>query len=111
MILLDEKKFDISECENSLIKLANLLASKKEFSETELHTFFNDNSDLLLLMGNCFNCQSAQYYRSEFSIFNEFRADFVIANRKKSKFLFVEFEDAKENSIFKPKSINTSQIS
>ena|GEM_PF-2924544 len=45
------------------------------------------------------------FYKPEMNLFNnEFRADFVVSDRENKKFVFIEFEDATEDSIFKLKS-------
>jgi hypothetical protein len=74
-----------------------------------MQKFFTDRPNLLLLLGYWHFGLEPAFYKAEVSLFdNEFRADFVIADRQKKKFVFVEFEDATKNSIFKPKPKKTN---
>ena len=50
-------------------------------------------------------------YLPECSVVHEFRADYAVANRDRTKFLFVEFEDAKEDSIFSLKTMTKAHHS
>ena len=47
-------------------------------------------------------------YQDEQGLFGEFRADFAVANAERSRFLFVEFENAKADSIFQRKGNKAS---
>lgn len=108
MITLFHSKFDIKECDAQLQELKNFLTVNSEIEETGEHglqKFFSDRPNLILLLGYWHFGLEPAFYKPELNLFNnEFRADFVVANEQKSKFIFVEFEDAKENSIFKLKS-------
>lgn len=108
MITLFPHKFDIQECERELQELKTLLTKNLEIAETGkngLQKFFSDRPNLILLLGYWHFGLEPALYKPEVSLFsNEFRADFVVADRQKKKFVFIEFEDAKENSIFKMKS-------
>lgn len=108
MIKMIEKQFKKDICQDSLVEFSSFLRDKTEIEETgngSLQEFFINHSDLLLLMGDCFfpNMYAAAYQK-EFSILGEFRADFAISNSCKSKFLFVEFEPAKRESVFAKKT-------
>jgi hypothetical protein len=113
MIKMIERKLDLKACKKSLKKLSRFLKDNREIDETGsngLQTFFLSNPDLILLMGDCFfPAMSPAAYQKEFSIIGEFRADFAISDAGKSKFLFVEFEDAKKNSVFVKKGKGKAQ--
>lgn len=115
MIEMCNKKLDIDACRESLKKLSDFLINNNEIAETGtggLQEFFINNPDLLLLAGDCFFPSLVPTaYQHEFSVIGEFRADFAISNTGKSKFLFIEFEDAKKDSIFKPKTKGKTVIS
>lgn len=104
MIKMVQKNLDLPACEQSLLALEAFLSSNLEIEETGaggLQEFFENHPDLLLLMGDCFfPSLSPHYYGKEFSILGEFRADFAISDKSQSKFLFVEFESAKTDSVF-----------
>lgn len=111
MITLIPYKFDINECDKHIQELKHFLTTNLEIRETGkngLQRFFSNRPNLILLLGYWHFGLEPAFYKPEVSLFsNEFRADFVIADRKKKKFVFVEFEDATENSIFKPKLQNS----
>lgn len=115
MIKMIEKTLDLTTCGQSLDNLEALLKNNREISETGqngLQEFFTSHPDLILLMGDCFfPGLSPAAYQHEFSIIGEFRADFAVCNQLKSKFLFIEFEDAKKDSVFVTKSNGRTSIS
>ncbi|ELS30716.1 MULTISPECIES: Shedu anti-phage system protein SduA domain-containing protein [Pseudanabaena] len=108
MIHLINHRFDINECDRQLQELQNFLATNPSIPETGengLQNFFADRPNLILLLGYWHFGLEPSFYKPEVSLFNnEFRADFVVADREKKKFVFIEFEDAMEDSIFKLKS-------
>lgn len=108
MITMTAKKLDWTQVKTDLDALEKLLRDNDELEETgsgSLQEFFTARPNLLLLMGRAF-CPGlrAAAYLPECSIFHEFRADYAIANKERSKFLFVEFENAKKYSIFAKKA-------
>lgn len=108
MIKLEPGTLDLAQCEKSLDEYEDFLNATKEIEETglgSLQEFFEKRLDLLLLMGDMFGPGFwPTHYQKEFTLFNEFRADYVVSDQTKQKFLFIEFEDAKEHSIFSEKS-------
>jgi hypothetical protein len=115
MILLNDGSLDLMKSEVQLNELEDFLATNPELHETKaggLQEFFDQRLDLLLLLGDVFGAGFwPAKYKKEFSIFNEFRADYVVSNAEMSKFLFIEFEDAKSDSIFSRKGNSKSTIS
>jgi hypothetical protein len=111
VLTLINYKFDIIECDKQIQELEIFLANNLEIGETGdngLQKFFSDRPSLILLLGYWHFGLEPAFYKSEVSLFNsEFRADFVIADQQKRKFVFVEFEDAKAYSVFKIKSPKT----
>jgi len=108
VITLFPSKFDVKVCNTQIQELQNFLEVNSEIEETGEHglqKFFSDRPNLILLLGYWHFGLEPAFYKPELNLFNnEFRADFVVANKQKSKLIFVEFEDAKEDSIFKLKS-------
>ena len=70
---------------------------------SDILPFFDTNEHLCALMGT-YNPHIIDYKNisiaREFSIFGDHRADLVIGDTKNRQFCFIEFEDAKINSIF-----------
>jgi hypothetical protein len=108
VITLFPYKFDINKCDQQIQELQHFLTANlaiSESGENGLQRFFSDRPNLILLLGYWHFGLEPAFYKPEVSLFsNEFRADFVVADRQKKKFVFIEFEDATENSIFKLKS-------
>lgn len=100
MVNLISANINLTTCKSDLQNFKILLDSHKEIDETILLKFFKDRPNLILLLGKLV-LGSASYYKDEFNIFNEFYADFAICNTEKNMYVFVEFEEAKKNSIFK----------
>lgn len=104
MINMIPAKLDLTTANTDLTALDKLLAENDELDETgpgSLQEFFTLRPNLLLLMSRAF-CPGLlpAAYLPDCSVVHEFRADYAVANQDRSKFLFVEFENAKENSIF-----------
>uniref|UniRef100_B8HR01 Shedu protein SduA C-terminal domain-containing protein n=1 Tax=Cyanothece sp. (strain PCC 7425 / ATCC 29141) TaxID=395961 RepID=B8HR01_CYAP4 len=107
MITLSPSKLDINQCDQQIHELQSFLTANSEIEETGgngLQKFFSDRPNLILLLGSWSYGLVPAFYGSEVSLFNEFRADFVVASVSHNKFVFIEFEDAKQDSIFKLKS-------
>jgi hypothetical protein len=108
MIKLRQGSLDLALCQANLNEFKDLLDTRQEIEETgsgSLQEFFTSRMSLLLLMGESFGAGlwPAQY-QNEPVLFNEFRADYVVCDATRKKFLFIEFEDAKANSIFEVKN-------
>ncbi len=70
---------------------------------SDILPFFNASEHLCALMGT-YNPNIVDYENisiaREFSVFGDHRADLVIGDQKNKQYCFIEFEDAKSNSIF-----------
>lgn len=115
MINMTAGKLNISSCKHSLGEFSAFLQNRKEIDEDGANgslAFFRKHPQLLLLAGDCFvPSMSPASYCPEFAILGDFRADFAVANKNKSKFLFMEFEAAKQDSVFKKKHHGKTMIS
>ena len=103
MINLNELTIDLKECEKLLDDFKNLLDTNDEISEGKadgLLKFFQSRPQLIILIGKWRFAMDAKFYKPELNLFNEFRADFAVCDSKKKNFLFIEFEDARKNSVF-----------
>lgn len=115
MIAMIEAKLNLRQLHDDLAALDKLLLDNAELNETgpgSLQQFFTARPNLLLLMAHAF-CPGLlpATYLPECSVLQEFRADYAMANKDRSKFLFVEFEDAKKDSIFTTKTSSPSHTS
>lgn len=100
MISLNPGQLSSSQCKTELAELKNILDSNLEIGETDLLNFFKDRPQLILLMGKAVGIDSPRRYNNELPIIGKYRADFVVSDENQSEFGFIEFEDAKTNSIF-----------
>lgn len=115
MISMIPKKMSLQQVKNDLIAFDTLLKDNLELEETgsgSLQEFFKAHPDLLLLIGSALGGGLVPAaYLPECSIVHEFRADYAVANKDRSKFLFIEFENAKKESIFAAKALTKSNTS
>ena len=99
---LEAFHFSQEQAEQELEEFRQLLSDNQELSErAEILPFFRQRPQLSsklseLYPGNPFFTEKIAY---EFDVFGDFKADLLLASRE--NFFFVEFEDAKSNSIFK----------
>ncbi|MEB3308660.1 MAG: Shedu immune nuclease family protein [Snowella sp.] len=111
MITLIDIDFILEVCEQELQDLRDFLNSHNSIEETGengLLEFFSNRPNLILLIASWHFNMSPACYKAEVCLFNnEFRADFVVADRLRKKYVFIEFENAKEDSIFKKKPRNS----
>lgn len=105
MITLQKAQLSKGQCRKELDELKVLLHNEQNISETEMLKFFRDRPQLILLMGRTIGVDAPRKYNDELPIIGKYRADFVVADESQSTFSFIEFEDAREDSIFK-KTIN-----
>jgi len=101
MISLNSGQLEKKQLRKELDELNSLLNQKSEIGETELLDFFKDRPQLILLMGRVVGVDAPRKYNNELPLIGKFRSDFVVTNDSQNNYSFIEFEDAKENSIFK----------
>jgi hypothetical protein len=99
---LEKITLNIKSSMAELEAFRNLLNSSATLSEqSELLPFFKQHKHLCALMGQLHPAVVIpDLIANEYDLFGDFVCDFVIGDSKNSAFCFVEFEDAKENSIF-----------
>ncbi|HET6884101.1 MAG TPA: Shedu immune nuclease family protein [Pirellulales bacterium] len=99
---LADVAFDPAKGAQELREFADLLASRAELAErADIQQFFRERRHLCALVGSCGPHGSvADCLAFEFPIVGDFSADLVAGNREPRAFLFVELEDAKQNSVF-----------
>lgn len=115
MITMIRTKLNLRQLGYDIVAFETLLDENEHLEETGEHglqQFFNSRPNLLLLMsGALVEGIVGSAYLTGCSILQEFYADYAIADRSGSKFLFVEFEHAKQNSIFTTKTRSKSSHS
>ncbi len=100
---LPKFSFNISALDGQLNDFENLLSSKDELDEEkDILPFFKKRDHLSAYIASCvFPLPAFDRLKHEFDISGEFRADLVVGDSAKNRYCFIEFEDAKRNSIFK----------
>jgi len=100
--MLQPIDFDIRNCRLEIDSFQQLLNDHFELRESEdILPFFRNNDHISALIGSIApNISKYDLLRHEFFLFGKYRCDLVIGDSNSRAFCFVEFEDAKENSIF-----------
>jgi hypothetical protein len=107
MIQMRSERFDLDVCERNVDEFADFLRDNPTIAETgpgSLKEFFHARPQLIMLMGISIRKLNQVRFQTELSIFGEFFADYAICDGSGSRYLFVEFEDATEESIFAVKT-------
>jgi hypothetical protein len=102
MKLLQPIAFDPGQCRKELDAFRDLLAAKVELSESgDIQPLFKASPQLAALVGTqVTGIDFADRFAFEFDVFGNYTADLVIGSSDTSTFCAIEFEDARENSIF-----------
>jgi len=91
---------DYQLVENKVRELKRLLEMNDSIKESVLLTFFKRRPELLCIIGEInLRVSEIDLYASEFDIFSYFRADFVVGNSNKGRYLLIELESA-DDKIF-----------
>jgi hypothetical protein len=99
---LDNHIFDLAKYEVELEEFRLLLESKDELSEKgDILPFFNIRRQLSSQIATIFpKIISTERIAFEFDIFGDFASDLTVGDNKTNTYCFIEFEDAREQSIF-----------
>jgi hypothetical protein len=102
--------FDPQRFEKELAAFGRLLKSRTDLSErADIQPLFKKSTHLAAYMGTIFpEIGPATELVFEYPFFGDFKADLLLGNKTGKKFCVVEFEDGREDSIFKkqPKRSN-----
>jgi hypothetical protein len=103
MKTLSPFSLDIKICQTELSLFKSLLASKRDLDEqNDILPTFQKYKHLSAFVASCVpSITQYDLLAHEFDIFGDFTADLVVGDSRTKHFLFVEFEDAKDYSIFK----------
>lgn len=106
MKTLDSFSINLGKCKDELVEFKKLLDGKPGLSERDdILPFFKSNRHLAALIGS-YNPRVNRFDRiaTEFDLFGDFSCDLVVGDSESHNFCFVEFEDAKPNSVFHKKA-------
>jgi len=94
-----------ANCRQEWNEFAGLLQSKPTLSERrDVLPFFKNRQDLSLLICSYFpKIKKPDCIAHEFEIYGDFVADLVVGGLWQHRYLLVEFEDGKPDSVFKQK--------
>jgi hypothetical protein len=92
---------DLAGCRQQVQELKALLDSSSDIGEADLRGFFEPRMHLRAMIGP-YNELLAWPDRIawEYPIFGDFRCDFAIGDMARRAYTFVEYEDARPNSLF-----------
>ena len=84
------------------IQAFKLLLKKESLDERkDILPFFRANINLSLMIGSLHsNASILNNYAFEFDIIGDYKADLVVGDNVTNSYCFIEFEDARKNSIF-----------
>jgi hypothetical protein len=92
---------DLTACRHQLLEFEALLNSSTDIGEAVFREFFAARMDLWALIGFYNpNLSAPDRIAWQCPIFGDFRCDFAIGDSKQRAYTFVEYEDARPNSLF-----------
>ncbi len=93
--------FDWAACRQQVQELKALLESSADLGEAVFQDFFEPRLHLQALIGRYNSMLDLPDRRAwQYPIFGDFRCDFAIGDWTRKAYTFVEFEDARPNSLF-----------
>jgi hypothetical protein len=105
------RKHSISfeECSSELEEFKKLLDSKPELEEKkDILPFFEKNQHVAAFIGSYIpDISNPDKIANEYDVFGDFTCDLAVGDSSSLNYLFVEFEDAKTNSLFKQNTRST----
>jgi Domain of unknown function (DUF4263) len=98
--------FDPVICRFQLEEFKELLQQKKPLSEkNDILPFFRERTQLSAFLGSYHtNIERLNRIAFEFDVFGDFAADVAVGDFRKKSYCFIEFEDARLNSVFVSKT-------
>src|SRR5271169_3668292 len=98
---LEPYTFDPAACRQQVQELKALLDSSADLGETAFDDFFEPRAHLRALVGR-YNPSviSPDRLAWQYPVFGDFRCDFAIGDSTRKAYTFVEYEDARPNSLF-----------
>jgi hypothetical protein len=110
---IQQVTFDPDKCRSEIADLGALLAAKPDLSESkDIQPFFESHEQLSAFLGSYApEIGPATDIVFEYPIFGNFRADLIVGNKAAGAFCFVEFEDGRQNSLFRKTTRDLSEWS
>jgi len=106
---LDSFDIDIKQCWVELEEFENLLRNNRELNERkDILPFFKERLHLSACIGLYPSDNLCNQIKHEFTLSGEFRADLVVGDSVNNIYCFIEFEDARKDSIFVNKKGKTT---
>jgi hypothetical protein len=101
--VLETIVFEPAKFQQELSAFEGLLRSKADLSETnDILPFFKKNKHLTAYLGTfALNIAVATEICFEYEFFGDFKADILLGSKQEREFCVVEFEDGKQDTIFK----------
>lgn len=105
--------FDTDRCRAELQQFRELLESADELEERKvLLPFFRQAQHLSAFIGSYFSyIESFDRIAYEYSLFGDFACDLVVGDARRQAYCFIEFEDARRDSIFVQRTRSTPEWS
>lgn len=102
MKTIEEHRVDLAVCQRQLDEFSELLnASNTLVERDQIQPYFEQRRDLSALIGSySMDIGRADRIAFKYPIRGDFQADLVVGNSGSQCYMFVEFEDAHEDSIF-----------
>ena len=93
---------DLAACRNQVEELKALLDGSADLGEAAFHAFFETQARTFGALVGLYNpsLTSPDRLAWQYPIFGDFRCDFAIGDWTRKAYTFVEFEDARPNSLF-----------
>ncbi len=92
---------DLTICRTEVQELKALLDGSADLHEKVFHDFFEPRLHLRALVGHYnSSLRWPDLLAWEYPIFGDFRCDFAIGDQVRKAYTFVEYEDARPNSVF-----------
>src|SRR5208337_2338690 len=101
--VLETIVFDPARFQQELQAFDALLKSKPDLSEVkDIQPFFKKSKHLTAYLGTfALNIAVATEICFEYEFFGDFKADILLGSKREKEFCVVEFEDGKQDTIFK----------
>ena len=97
----DRIRFDAAQAAIELASFKTWITARSYFSEMEVFKEIAGRRQMAFLLGYTILMPAPDLIRFEFAVKGLFRADLVVGNDKSRKFVLIEFEDGKEDSLFR----------
>ncbi len=94
--------FNFKKCKKEVNELGQLLKTAQLSEKNDILPFFKTRNHLCAFMGTFApDIGPAPIIAREFSFLGDFTADLFVGNRENRQYLAIEFEDGRDNSIFR----------